>query len=63
METHSMFPAHWDEARIRREITSAWRGRNKKIYSNGKWEGVSSSGVKIEGWTTPRKTAYPIYEP
>ena len=30
MESHSMFPADWDEARIRSEITSAWRSNKVK---------------------------------
>ena len=63
MTIHTMFPANWSEARIRREVTSAWESKGKKIYPNGKWEAKTPSGIKVEGWLNPRKTAYPIYEP
>lgn len=63
MTKHTMFPKDWDEARIRAEVTSAWESKGKKIYPNGKWEAKTPSGIKVEGWLNPRKTAYPIYEP
>ena len=59
MTNHTMFPKDWDEARIRAEVTSAWE--NRKLKEHNKWEGVSQSGVKIEGYTEPNRTAYPIY--
>ena len=59
MTKHTMFPKDWDEARIRAEVTSAWE--NRKLKEHNKWEGVSQSGVKIEGYTEPNRTAYPIY--
>jgi len=31
------------------------------MVNQNKWEGKSSSGVWIEGFITPRGTAYPIY--
>ena len=55
-----MFPKDWDNARIRAEVTSAWE--NRKILEANKWEGISESGVRIEGYVRPRRTAYPIYE-
>ena len=58
MTEHTMFPKDWDEARIRAEVTSAWESR---IVENNKWVGTSS-GVRIEGFISPNKTAYPIYE-
>ena len=59
MTNHTMFPKDWDEARIRAEVTSAWESR---IVENNKWVGTSSSGVQIEGFISPNRTAYPIYE-
>ena len=59
MTNHTMFPKDWDEARMRAEVTSAWESR---IVENNKWVGTSSSGVRIEGFISPNKTAYPIYE-
>ncbi|EMU3746487.1 polymorphic toxin MafB class 2, partial [Neisseria gonorrhoeae] len=59
MTNHSMFPKDWDEARIRAEVTSAWEKR--KELEGQKWRGTSKSGVEIEGFTEPNRTAYPLY--
>lgn len=59
MTNHSMFPKDWDEARIRAEVTSAWEKR--KELEGQKWRGASKSGVEIEGFTEPNRTAYPLY--
>ena len=60
MTNHTMFPKDWDEARIRAEVTSAWESRI--MLKDNKWQGTSKSGIKIEGFTEPNRTAYPIYE-
>ena len=60
MTNHSMFPKYWDEARIRAEVTSAWERR--KELEGQKWRGTSKSGVEIEGFTEPNRTAYPLYD-
>lgn len=59
MTNHSMFPKDWDEARIRAEVTLAWEKR--KELEGQKWRGTSKSGVEIEGFTEPNRTAYPLY--
>lgn len=59
MTNHSMFPKDWDEARIRAEVTSAWEKR--KELEGQKWRGTSKSGVEIEGFMEPNRTAYPLY--
>ena len=56
---HTRFPKDWDEARIRAEVTSAWEKR--KELEGQKWRGTSKSGVEIEGFTEPNRTAYPLY--
>ena len=56
---HTMFPKDWDEARIRAEVTSAWESRI--MLKDNKWQGTSKSGIKIEGFTEPNRTAYPLY--
>ncbi|WP_094574101.1 EndoU domain-containing protein [Kingella denitrificans] len=56
---HTTLPKDWNNARIRAEVTSAWE--NRKIKGD-RWEGTSKSGVRIEGYVHPRRTAYPIYE-
>ena len=58
MTNHTMFPKDWDEARIRAEVTSAWE---KRIVKDDRWKGTSSSGVQIEGFISPNRTAYPLY--
>ena len=58
MVTHSMFPTHWDEARIHSEITSAWRNNKVKTISGDVWESRSKSGVLIRGYIRPNKTAF-----
>jgi hypothetical protein len=57
---NTMFPKNWDAARIQAEVESAWNATDKVVTGN-KWSGVSSSGVKIEGFVQPRTTAYPVY--
>ncbi|WP_200878030.1 RHS repeat-associated core domain-containing protein, partial [Burkholderia paludis] len=58
----SFFPKSWNRQQVMSEIRSAFD--NGVVSSNGKWEGVSSSGVHIEGWLNRSgdiNTAYPIY--
>ena len=58
---NTMFPQHWSAEKIMDEIDSAWS--NRKQHSNPhKWIGESSSGVSIEGYLNPRKTAFPVYK-
>ena len=59
MTNHTMFPKDWDEARIRAEVTSAWERREE--LKGQKWRGTSKSGVEIEGFMEPNRTAYPLY--
>lgn len=59
-----MFPDSWTPDRIKVEIDSAWQNRKLSTnYSNNGWEGISQSGVKIEGFfdsvTGQMKNAYP----
>ena len=59
---NTMFPRDWDVQRVQAEIESAWAKRVPHIDgTKGKWEGLSSSGVKMEGYESPRATAYPIH--
>nr|WP_256578080.1 hemagglutinin repeat-containing protein [Pseudomonas sp. R25(2017)] len=59
---NSMFPATWDEARIKAEVDAAWNSPNKTV-TGVKWKSETPSGVKVQGYTTPRTTVYPIYKP
>ncbi|WP_417120491.1 EndoU domain-containing protein [Pectobacterium cacticida] len=56
------FPDSWSRQKVMSEIRDAYN--NGTVSPNGKWSGVSSSGVKIEGWLDKAgdiNTAYPIY--
>lgn len=60
MTKHTMFPEGWDTTRIRKEVTSAWEKR--KLLEDKKWKGITPSGVPVEGFVSPKRTAYPIFE-
>lgn len=59
--TNTMFPKAWDETRIKSEVDAAWNDPNK-IVQGDKWISITPSGVKVEGWTTPKATVYPVYQ-
>ncbi|SPC10168.1 EndoU domain-containing protein [Cupriavidus taiwanensis] len=60
--TNTMFPKSWDEPKIKAEVDAAWHSPNKVVIGE-KWSSVTPSGVKVEGYTTPRVTVYPVYQP
>lgn len=61
--SHTMFPVEWDEIRIQREVDTAWNSSEKKVGSDGVWNSVTPSGVRVKGYLEPRVTAYPLCEP
>ena len=58
---NTMFPKHWDAARIQREVESAWGNQGVAVKKN-MWVGKSNSGVTIRGYTKPNYTAFPVHE-
>ena len=61
---HTMFPDNWTPDRVKVEIDSAWQNRKSSPnFPNNGWEGISQSGVRIEGFfdgtTGIMKNAYP----
>lgn len=61
---HTMFPDSWTPDRAKLEIDSAWQNRKPSVnFPNNGWEGISQSGVRIEGFidggTGQMKNAYP----
>ncbi|WP_047238566.1 hemagglutinin repeat-containing protein, partial [Chromobacterium subtsugae] len=59
---NTMFPRNWSESKIKEEINSAWIRRvQHPDGSRDKWRGVSNSGVVIDGFLSPKVTAYPVY--
>jgi filamentous hemagglutinin len=57
-----MFPAAWDEARLKSEVDAAWNSPTKTVAGT-QWSARTPSGVKVKGYTYPRVTVYPGYEP
>jgi hypothetical protein len=59
---NTMFPKEWDAQQVQVEVEHAWNNRVPHTdNTTGKWEGTSLSGVKIEGYESPRATAYPVH--
>ncbi len=56
---NTMFPEHWDERRIKKEVKSAW---NTRTYDGKKWRGISKSGVMISGYDSTRIVAFPEFK-
>jgi len=56
---NTMFPKNWDAAKIQTEIESAWAVRDISASEPKKWQGISSSGIVVEGYLQPKITAYP----
>jgi hypothetical protein len=56
---NTMFPKDWDAQRVQVEIEHAWNNQIPTSDSN-KWSGKSASGLTVEGYLSPRVTAYPV---
>ena len=56
-----MFPKSWDENTVKAEVDAAWNSPNKVVIGD-KWSSVTPLGVRVEGYTTPRVTVYPVYQ-
>lgn len=57
---NTMFPKSWNAERVASELDAAWNSPNKTIRGD-KWSALTPSGVRVEGYTAPRVTAYPVY--
>jgi hypothetical protein len=57
---NTMFPKAWNAERVASELEAAWNSPNKTIRGD-KWSSLTPSGVRVEGYTAPRVTAYPVY--
>lgn len=60
--TSTFFPDSWSQQKIKEEVSGAFK--NRTTAANGKWAGVSPSGVKINGYLDPHgniATAYPVH--
>ncbi|WNJ95683.1 EndoU domain-containing protein [Vibrio ruber] len=59
--TNTMFPKYWDEIRVKKEVDAAWNSSNK-VVDGDFWSSTTPSGVKVEGYISPRTTVYPVYQ-
>ncbi|WP_193014344.1 MULTISPECIES: EndoU domain-containing protein [Gammaproteobacteria] len=61
----TFFPEHWSKRQTAQEIESAFKNSSPDSLRKEVWQGVSSSGVKIEGYygkpDGTGATAWPVY--
>lgn len=57
--TSTMFPDNWSAARVKVEVDAAFQSRTPVPGKPNMWQGVTPSGVKVEGYLTPKVTVYP----
>ncbi|PIT08543.1 hypothetical protein BGI31_05445 [Snodgrassella communis] len=62
----TFFPEHWSKRQTEMEIESAFKNSRKLPTSKDKWEGISKSGVKMQGYYKKPDgtgaTAWPAYQ-
>nr|WP_238791201.1 EndoU domain-containing protein [Snodgrassella sp. ESL0253] len=62
----TFFPEHWSKRQTEMEIKSAFENSRKLPTSKDKWEGISKSGVKMQGYYKKPDgtgaTAWPAYQ-
>ena len=56
---NTMFPEWWTENRIKVENDAAYKLRTQHPTNQSKWEGITPSGIKVEGFEYPRTTVFP----
>ena len=60
----TMFPDSWTSDRLKVEVDHAYKNRvphpDPSKASKGMWQGVTKSGVKVEGYSSPKTTVYPL---
>lgn len=52
----TMFPKSWTADRIKVEVDAAFQNR---AVAGNKWTGTTPSGVRVEGYLSPKTTVYP----
>ena len=56
----TLFPESWSKNRIKVEIDIAYKNRIISQTRRNIWEGITPSGIKVEGYTAPNTTVYPL---
>ncbi|EPE7491144.1 EndoU domain-containing protein [Cronobacter universalis] len=61
----TFFPEQWSKRQTAQEIENAFKNSSQDPFDKNKWQGVSSSGVKIQGYygkpDGTGATAWPVY--
>jgi len=52
----TMFPDSWNVDKVKLEVDTAYQNR---VINGNKWSGTTPSGVKVEGYISPKTTVYP----
>jgi hypothetical protein len=58
---NTMFPKEWSVARIKVEVDAAWSNPQKTVVGNS-WFSFTPSGVRVQGYLSPRTTVFPVYQ-
>ncbi len=54
----TMFPDSWTADRVKVEVEVDGAFQNRTVVGN-KWNGITPSGVQVEGYMSPKTTVYP----
>ena len=55
-----MFPEYWSKNRIIVEVDIAYKNKIISQTRHNIWEGITPSGIKVEGYIAPNTTVYPL---
>ena len=56
----TLFPENWSKSRIIVEVDIAYKNRIISQTRRNIWEGITPSGIKVEGYIAPNTTVYPL---
>ncbi|WP_407934422.1 EndoU domain-containing protein [Fusobacterium polymorphum] len=56
----TLFPESWSKNRIKVEVDIAYKNRIISQTRRNIWEGITPSGIKVEGYIAPNTTVYPL---
>ena len=56
----TLFPESWTESRIKVEVDIAYKNRITSQTRFNMWEGITPSGIRVEGYILSNTTVYPL---
>ncbi|MED5604879.1 EndoU domain-containing protein [Fusobacterium pseudoperiodonticum] len=56
----TLFPEYWSKSRIIVEVDIAYENKIISQTRHNIWEGITPSGIKVEGYIAPNTTVYPL---